>query len=187
MKIGIILGSTRQGRTGERIAQWVQEQVRTHSTDAEITYELIDLMSFNLPFMVSDIMPMDANKNYSDQAVQAWSDVIDPCDGYIFVTAEYNSSIPGAFKNAVDLLGAEWRGKPVAFVGYSYSGGAASIAAWQPVVKNFTMNSIAETVGVNLATDMNAEGVCDPEQQRSEEMRALVTALEAALKATPEA
>jgi hypothetical protein len=47
-RIGLILGSTRPGRTGEKVAAWVMEQTRQR-TDAE--FELVDLADYPLPHL----------------------------------------------------------------------------------------------------------------------------------------
>src|SRR5699024_7662051 len=73
------------------------------------------LAEYNVPLLTSSVHPMMTNKNYDDPNVQAWSDKIDSLSAFVFVTPEYNHGVPGAFKNAVDVLGAEWVGKPVAF------------------------------------------------------------------------
>lgn len=44
-------------------------------------------------------------------------------DGYVFVTPEYNHGVPGALKNALDFLYAEWNNKAAAFVSYGPAGG----------------------------------------------------------------
>ena len=83
-KIGIILGSTRDDRAGLAIAQWVTDLAQGRDVD----YELIDLKAFDVPILTTSVIPMAANKNYEDPQVQAWSDAVDSCDGYIFVTPE---------------------------------------------------------------------------------------------------
>ena len=46
IRIGIILGSTRDGRYGEPIAKWV-EAIASRREDAE--FELLDLLDYPLP------------------------------------------------------------------------------------------------------------------------------------------
>ena len=94
-------------------------------------FELVSLKDFDLPVFSSATLPAMADKSYDSEQVQAWSRVIDDLDGYIFVTPEYNRSVPGPFKNAFDCLAAEWAGKPVAFVGYGPSGAVRAIEAWR--------------------------------------------------------
>lgn len=160
-KFGIVLGSTRKGRAGEEVAQWVAEQVAGRDAD----YELVDLEKFDVPILSAETVPMAADKSYEDARVQEWSDAIDQYEGFIFVTPEYNHSVPGPFKNAVDSLGAEWKNKPVGFVGYSYSGGKYAIEAWKPVVQNFKM----PLLGTDVNIDLGADEMCGAEQEEQME------------------
>ena len=152
-KIGIILGSTRDDRAGLAIAQWVTDLAQGRDVD----YELIDLKAFDVPILTTSVIPMAANKNYEDPQVQAWSDAVDSCDGYIFVTPEYNHSVPGAFKNAVDSLGTEWVAKPIAYVGYSFTGGIRAVEAWRLIMANFSMKQLRTQLDISLNTDMKDE------------------------------
>ena len=127
MKVGIVLGSVRDGRAGEAVANWVAKG----AAGREATYELIDLKAFDVPLLTTNTHPMRAKKSYDDERVQAWSDAIDACDAYIFVTPEYNHGVPGALKNAVDSLGQEWVGKTAALVGYGSVGGVRAIENWR--------------------------------------------------------
>ncbi len=47
-KIAIIIGSTRPGRNGKQVADWVYEQAKQR-TDAE--FEVVDLADFPLPHL----------------------------------------------------------------------------------------------------------------------------------------
>ncbi len=117
MKAGIILGSTRQGRTGEPIARWALECARAEWKDGEVT--LLDLAEFPMPFVDSAIPPGGLQGKYPHQAVQNWAHVIAQLDAFIFVTPEYNHGYPAVLKNAIDWLWDEWKGKPAGIVSYS--------------------------------------------------------------------
>jgi NAD(P)H-dependent FMN reductase len=122
-KIKIIVGSTRPGRFGIKAGEWVLAASENH-TDAE--FELVDLQDFNLP-LLDEPMPA-ASGQYSKAHTKRWSEAIGDADGFIFVTGEYNHTIPGALKNAIDFLYREWNHKPAAFVGYgAEAGGTRSI------------------------------------------------------------
>jgi NAD(P)H-dependent FMN reductase len=58
---------------------------------------------------------------YSDVRVRAWNRKIAEADAYLVVTPEYNHSIPGELKNAIDsvFVSFAFRNKPLAMVGYS--------------------------------------------------------------------
>lgn len=173
MKVGIVVGSIRDGRIGRGVADWVYEQAGKR-TDAE--YELIDLKEFNVPLLTSGTHPMAAKKQYESDAVQAWSKAIDACDAYVFVTPEYNHGVPGALKNAVDSLGSEWVGKTIAFVGYGSVGGVRAIENWRTVVANFSMVDIRAELNISIFTEF-ADGEFTPDERRAGELGELFDSL----------
>lgn len=171
MNIGIILGSIREGRLGEQVAQWVFDAAKK-STPHEVT--LIDLKTFNVPLLDTATIPGAANKQYDDENVTAWSQAIDACDAFIFVTPEYNHSVPGAMKNAFDSLGAEWAMKPVAFVGYSADGAIRAVEHWRQIVANFSMFDIRNQVGVSIFEDVT-DGVLKPREQKNIDLENVIS------------
>lgn len=175
MKIGIVLGSTREGRLGEAVAKWVNDLATGRQAGAE--YEVIDLKSFNVPILNSPVVPAAANKQYDSPEVQAWSDAIDACDGFIFVTPEYNHSVPGPFKNAFDSLGSEWAGKAIAFVGYGANGGVRAVEAWRLAVANFQMKRLRTQGDFSIFTDF-ADGEFKPADMKIEQINNLLAELE---------
>src|SRR5690606_14724294 len=62
-----------------------------------------------------------------DEVGQRWQKKVAEFDGYIFVTPEYNRSIPAALKNALDFSYPEWNRKAAAVVGYGSVGGARAV------------------------------------------------------------
>ena len=175
MKVGIVLGSVRDGRAGEAVANWVAKG----AAGREATYELIDLKAFDVPLLTTNTHPMRAKKSYDDERVQAWSDAIDACDAYIFVTPEYNHGVPGALKNAVDSLGQEWVGKTAALVGYGSVGGVRAIENWRLVLANFSMTVTRAELNLNSFFDW-ADGLFAPLERRTQELIDLLDALEKA-------
>lgn len=173
MKIGIVIGSIREGRFGESVGAWVKS-VADKRSDAE--YEIIDLKSFDVPLLTSNTMPGMANKKYDSPQVTAWSQAIDACDAYVFVTPEYNHGVPGAFKNAVDSLGSEWMGKAVGFVGYGAEGGVRSVEQWRPIVANFSMVDVRQQLAISIFTEAG-EGGFQPSGRREKELKTLLDQL----------
>src|SRR5262245_48337688 len=134
MKIGIIVGSIRDGRKGAAVGDWVAQRA---AEVADAQFEVLDLKEFDVPLMTSSTMPAMADRQYESDNVTRWSQAVDSCDGFIFVTPEYNYGLPGGFKNAVDTLGPEWTHKTVAFVSYGGDGGHRATAQWRQVIVNF--------------------------------------------------
>lgn len=137
MQVKIILGSTRKGRTSDKIAQELKLMADKRS---DISTEILDLNDFNLPFFNEEVPPA-RRENITDPVIQRWSDAISEGDAFIIVVPEYNYGYPGVLKNALDSLYKEWNDKPVAFVGYSGgpAGGANAIAQLRQVAKGFKM------------------------------------------------
>src|SRR5438093_7698437 len=113
LKVGIITGSTRPNRKSLDVATWVLEAARKRS-DAE--YELVDIKDFELP-LLDEPMPPSMGK-YEQPHTKRWAAKIASMDAFIFVSPEYNHGIPGALKNAIDFLFAEWNHKAAGFVSY---------------------------------------------------------------------
>lgn len=76
--------------------------------------------------------------------VTALKDAIAAADGLLLVTPEYNNSIPGVFKNAIDWLSRPpadikrvFTGKPIALMGASPGGFGTILSqnAWLPVLR----------------------------------------------------
>ncbi|MBU6529630.1 NADPH-dependent FMN reductase [Streptomyces mayonensis] len=169
MKIGIIIGSVREGRRGKTVADWVQAHV-TQRADAE--YELLDLKEFGVPPLTSATVPGAANKQYDDPHVTRWSRAVDACDGFVFITPEYNHGVPGSFKNAFDSLGSEWAGKTVGFVSYGADAGVRAVEQWRQIVANFQMLDVRACVALSLFTDF-AEDALAPLERRDGELATL--------------
>lgn len=60
----------------------------------------------------------------AEEPVKKWSAKIGSLDAFVFIVAEYNHSITGALKNALDLLRDEWNNKAAGIVSYGSTGGA---------------------------------------------------------------
>lgn len=121
--IQLIIGSTRQNRLGAQVAEWVKKHAEEHEG---ISVEVIDLKQENLPFLDAPIPPAYAPVDTPE--AKAWAEKIGRGDGYIFLTPEYNRSIPASLKNALDYLVTEWKDKPAVVVSYGYIDGGQSAA-----------------------------------------------------------
>ena len=113
-RIGIILSTTRETRFADRPAQWVLDIARARG-DAD--YEIVDLRDFPIPFF--DAVGSPRFVPQTNEVALRWAKKVSELDGYIFVTAEYNRSISGVLKNALDHIYDEPARKPAAFVGYA--------------------------------------------------------------------
>jgi NAD(P)H-dependent FMN reductase len=146
--IAIILGSTRPGRHGKAIADWVYEHARQR-TDAE--YELIDLLGYPLPHL-DEPLPASVGQ-YAAEHTLRWSQTIARFDGYVFVTPEYNHSTTGVLKNAIDYLYSEWNDKAAGFVSYGAAGGVRAVEHLRLIAAELQLAPVRAQVAISFYTD----------------------------------
>ena len=121
-RIAVILGSTRKTRFADKPAQWILDKAKARG-DWDV--ELVDIRDFDLPMF--DEMASNAWMPSADPRAVAWQQKIASFDGYIFVVAEYNRSITGALKNALDQAYVEWAKKPMTAIAYGSVGGTRAL------------------------------------------------------------
>lgn len=121
MKLGIIIGATRKGRVSDRQAKWYYN-VAQQMEDVEA--ELVDLRDYPMPFFDEPMSPRYNQDRQIDPAAIPWLKKLDSFDAYIFVTPEYDHSIPGVLKNAIDYITWELNRKPVAVASHGSTAGA---------------------------------------------------------------
>jgi NAD(P)H-dependent FMN reductase len=138
LQIAVIVGSTREGRWGDRVARWFAGEAGRRP---DLLVDLIDLAELDLP----GVLPMRHGPE-----LQAYAERIDRADGFVVVTPEYNHSYPASLKQAIDVLNAPWRRKPVAFVSYGgLSGGLRAVEHLRQVFAELHATTIRETVSLH--------------------------------------
>lgn len=149
MKIGIIVGSTRPGRRAPGVARWVERVASASHLDH--SFEIVDIAEFGLP-LLDEAIPA-AFGQYRNQHTKAWSERIAAFDGYLFVVSEYNHSIPGALKNAIDFLYAEWHDKAAGLVGYGLHGGVRATEHLRLILAELKVADVRSVVMLALRSD----------------------------------
>ncbi len=144
-KIGIIIGSTREGRFGDKPAAWIRSVAAKRD---DLQFEVIDLRDHPLPFF-NEAVSLLAGPAKNERA-QAWAARLATFDGFIIVTPEYNHGPSAVLKNALDYAYAEFVRKPVAFVGYGGVGAARAIEQLRLVVVELQMVSMRNAVHVGM-------------------------------------
>ncbi|MFA1642735.1 NADPH-dependent FMN reductase [Chryseomicrobium imtechense] len=110
LKVGIILGSTRDGRVSPQVGEWLVEKAKGRE---DANYELVDIKDFDLPLLGTA----------ESEGVKRWNEKLDSLDAFVFVVAEYNHSMTGALKNAFDSAKESWHNKAAGIVSYGSAGG----------------------------------------------------------------
>ena len=172
IKIAVIIGSTRPNRNGEAVGRWTYDLARQR-TDAQ--FELIDLKEINLPLLDEPVPPsMD---QYSKPHTKSWAARIDPFDGFVFVTPEYNHSTCGALKNAIDFLYREWNNKAAGFVGYGSAGGARAVEHLRLIMAELQVATVRSQVMLSLASDFENYSVFKPAAAQEKSLKSMLDQL----------
>ena len=128
-KIAVIISSTRPTRFGDKPANWILGHLKART---DVDAELVDLKDYNLPLF--DAPASDAWMPTPNAEAARWQAKLNEFDGYIIVVAEYNRSITGALKNAIDWAYTPFGKKAVGFIGYGSVGGARAIEHLRNIV-----------------------------------------------------
>lgn len=131
MKLAVVTGATRPGRVTDRQSKWI---IATANKLEGVEAEHVDLRDFPLPFFNEPISPRYNPDRKPEPAVQKWLDKIGSFDAYVFVTPEYNHTIPGVLKNAFDFLTWELVHKPAAVASHGTVGGARAALTLKEVL-----------------------------------------------------
>lgn len=121
MKLGIIVGSVRQGRVSHHLANIIAERARQREG---VEVQMLDLMELNLPMFDEPISPKYNPDRQVETPAKDWLEALAQVDALVVVSPEYNRSLPGALKNAFDFIAHEVSHKPFGLVSHgSYNGG----------------------------------------------------------------
>lgn len=185
MKVAIILGSSREGRLGERIAKLITTQSKKMN---QWDVKLLDLKLINLPMYHDAVPPAGMGGEYSDPIVAEWGASIAEADAFIFITPEYNHSIPAVLKNAIDTLYPEWANKAGGIVSYSMSsyGGSRAVEHLRGIIGHIGIATVQTSLSISSAhetVDKNGvalkEGIINTLQKELDQIdswgRALMT------------
>ncbi|MDH2327657.1 NAD(P)H-dependent oxidoreductase [Cereibacter sp. SYSU M97828] len=148
-KIAVIIGSTRPTRFADKPAAWFMDIAKKRE-DMEV--ELVDLREFDLPFFAEKASNMWMPSE--DPRAVAWQQKIGEFDGYVWITAEYNHSITGSMKNALDQAYKEWVRKPVGAVAYGGVGGARAVEHLRTIAVELQMVPVRNAVHIGAGEFM---------------------------------
>ncbi len=156
----IVIASTRPGRVGLPVAEWITGIAEAHGG---FSVRVADLATINLPFMNEPVHP--AKKQYMFDHTKAWSETVEAAGAFIFVMPEYNHSLTAPLKNAIDYLSQEWGYKPVGFVSYGgVSGGLRAVQQVKQAAAALKMTAVSEAVTIPSVASFVHDGLFAPEE-----------------------
>jgi NAD(P)H-dependent FMN reductase len=147
IKVGVVYGSTRQGRFCDTVACWAAERI---AKQAGFTVGVID------PAALA-----------REEDIGMMTQRMELCDAFVIVTPEYNHGYPAPLKSLIDSVGTQWNAKPVAFVSYGgISGGLRAVEQLRLVFAELHAVTIRDSVSFAGAWEQfdNAGKLLHPER-----------------------
>ncbi|MBK4216238.1 NAD(P)H-dependent oxidoreductase [Paracoccus caeni] len=132
-RIGVILGSIREGRVNDRVAAWVIDQLSDHGFETRVIDPADPAL---LPVQIGDT-----------EATTRLRKRMEGLDGFVIVTPEYNHAAPGQLKTLIDAVISEWWARPVGLISYGgISGGLRAIESLRIVLAEVHTVTLRDTV-----------------------------------------
>jgi len=157
LQIGIVLGSTRPGRRGALVAPWVLDIARQHPLlrDGSAEVQLLDLDEAGLTLLQEPAPAMFGS--YQLEPTRRWAQLIDGLDAFVFLTPEYNHSVPAALKNAVDHVFAEWNDKAAGIISYGVNGGTRAAEHLRQILAEVKVATVRTQPALSVFDDFVIE------------------------------
>ena len=157
LNIGIILGSTRDGRLSPQVGEWVKAQADKRG---DANYEIVDIAEFKLPFL--------GTTDGTEPGIAAWNEKLASLDGFVFIVQEYNHSITGALKNALDFAREAWNNKAAGIVSYGSVGGARAAEHLRGILGELAVADVRTHPALSLFTDFENGQTFKPAEMHEE-------------------
>ena len=164
MKIAAIPGSLRRGSFNRMALKYIVQGAE----EAGAEVETLDLKEYDIPVYDGDV----ETENGLPESVVKFKEKIEASDGLIITVPEYNHSIPGGLKNAIDWAsrkGNPFKDKFVAVAGASTSAGGTIRAqiALLPVLRTLRMIPLPTQIYISKAQDeFNEDGTIKDEKTK---------------------
>lgn len=154
--IVVVTGSARPNSVNTKVVPLVVAEVEKQGATAIVA----DLKELNMPFFDAPTPPSAPGFEPANDAAKAWTKMVADADGVVFVSPEYNHTLSPIQLNAIDWIGKEWEGKPVALVGYGWTSGAgqAHATAREALAVNLKAKIGDDQANLFLGKDLNPDG-----------------------------
>lgn len=158
LKIGIIIGSTREGRVSPQVANWIKA-FADQRNDAD--YEIVDIKDYKLPLL---------GESEEMTGIEQWNAKLKTLDAFVFVVSEYNHSLAASLKNALDLAREPWQNKSAGIVSYGSVGGARAAEHLRGILGELQIADVRAHVALSMFTDFENWSIFKPQSLHEENL-----------------
>lgn len=162
LKIGIIIGSTREGRVSPQVAMWLKKMADERH---DAIYDILDVKAYHLPLL---------GESKDQEPVKKWNEDLAKYDGFVFITGEYNHSIPASLKNALDSAREPWNNKAAGIVSYGSVGGARAAEHLRGILGELQIADVRVHVALSMFTDFKDWSVFQPQSLHATNVHAML-------------
>lgn len=135
LRLGLIIGSSREGRFGEIVARWFETEL-THYPQFEVS--VIDVIDWDFGAR---------HRTSPTETMERFRGQIRELDAFVVVAAEYNHGYTAALKNAIDMANQQWHAKPVGFIAYGgVAGGLRAVEQLRQVFAELHVVTMRDAV-----------------------------------------
>lgn len=172
-RLAILVASTRPGRQGIAVGEWIRDEATKHGSFA---IDFIDLAEVRLPFLDEPNHPR--LQRYEHKHTQEWSKRIAAADAFVFVTPEYDYAMSPVLLNALQFLFSEWHYKPAGFVSYGgVSAGLRSVQMTKLAATSLKIYTLPEAVSLPFFTQFIEDGVVHPNEVMTDSAKVMLDEL----------
>lgn len=169
----IVTGSARPNSTGEQLLPVVKSALHQHAVETKIA----NMRKLQLPFVDSEIIPAADDFTPPHESVATWQRLVRGSDGIVFLTPEYNNQLSAVQKNAIDWLYNDWSDKPIAAIGYSWSGAEPAIAQLERLMTIVGATLLPTRAQLRFSKDIATDGAIIDESVVDEKITATIDEL----------
>lgn len=162
LNIGIIIGSTREGRVSPQVGAWVKKNADLRQ---DANYEIVDIKDYKLPLL---------GESDDVSGIKKWNKKLGELDGFIFIVAEYNHSMTASLKNALDSAKENWNNKAAGIVSYGSIGGARAAEHLKGVLGELQIADVRTQVLLSLFTDFEGGKTFKPQDLHLENLKVML-------------
>ncbi len=155
-KILVVTGSVRPNSVNEKVVTIVVKQLQDKGADTVVA----NIKELTMPFYDFPSPSLSERFKPTNENVLRFTAMVAEADGVVLVTPEYNHTMSPVQLNAIDWVGKEWQDKPVALVGYGWSGAARAHETARETLANSGLKARVGENQANLAfkKDIDTDG-----------------------------
>lgn len=149
-RLGLLLGSARPGGNTEGISSWLTQLISSSTSFETHVLHPSDPIYPSAPLVGTMPALITDPAQYERPETKQFSEWVSSCSALAILTPQYNHSVPGGLKNALDHIFWEWKGKPFLVVTFGGHAGAMAGAHLREIIEGGVRAKVIANVPITL-------------------------------------